>query len=347
MKHTFQLLLIALCVGSSLTSCRKNVVPDPAPPDTGPTWTQLKAPKDTITVLATFNHTIYAASDGNTLYRSTDNGAIWSSSPVGTDDVAITAMGSFHNRLFIGTDNNGIFSSTDGGITWTANGNLGTYTDNRGEMDSYPVSNFAIRSGKLYASSGGNGVYVLDETTNSWMPFNNNLPEIITSYDVFRMINIDTTLVIAAGVNGTFYYYDFKAGGWVETYLPKWGSYIKDMILDSGSLYAITTEQKIIRSDNHGINWYYDNEGFQSPWPPFSDSYQQLYTGTTKDYAISNVFKPGRGAWIQQRNRNAAIGSSWANDREFLKDLRVNAIVESDGNLFLGTNTGIYSKRIN
>ncbi|OCX52024.1 hypothetical protein BEL04_10980 [Mucilaginibacter sp. PPCGB 2223] len=352
-RPVIYLAILFIVVG--LSSCKKTYLadgplpvtssPNVPPPDSISGWARLKALNDTITLLEEFNHTIYAASNNNTLYTSADEGVSWATLKVGNiSDLSITAIKVFNNKLYVGTDDNGIFSSSDGGKTWANfTSSLLTYNP-AGYLVGFAITSFAERNNKLYASTQGNGVYLLNEAANTWSAFNNNLPWIITSYDVFTMINTGNTLVIAAGVNGTFYHYDFDANLWAETLLPKWLTYINAMTLDNGSLYGITTEKKIIRSSDDGITWTYDTADLQATQIS-SILPQKIYTGTTKNYVLT-ISTNGKGTWIQQRDRNAAIGTSWATGQELLQGLRINAIIESNHTLFLGTNSGIFIKSI-
>ncbi len=341
-----------VCVAQGLTSCYKTsiqVVPVPGvatpPPVHISNWTRLNSLGDTITVLAGFNHVIYAASNHNTLYTSSNGGETWTSVRIGTPDITITAIQVFNDQIYVGTDNNGIFSSADAGRTWS------NYVDGfqayniYGYLVGYPVSSFAVKDNILYVSTMGNGVYVLNQATNRWSAFNNNLPQIITSYNVFKILNTNTTLVAAGGINGTFYYYDFANNQWMETLLPHWGTYVNKMIIDNEVLYAITTEQKMIRSDNNGVNWDYDTADLHVS---SILNYRELCAGTTKDYVLTVQFSntAESGTYIQQRDKNVAIGTSWATGQQFLNGIHAHAILESDGRLFLGANEGLYVKNI-
>ncbi|OCX52025.1 hypothetical protein BEL04_10985 [Mucilaginibacter sp. PPCGB 2223] len=346
--------LITICTVCSLASCTKNdkAAPTPnvpgvvnTPPPGGTTavppqdatvnWTKLSTLNDTITVLEVFGHTIYAGSNSNNLYISSDEGASWATLKVGNNtDMAITAIKLFNNKLYVGTDNNGIFSSNDGGKTWT------NYINN---LVGYPVSSFAELNNNLYASAEDDGgVLVLNQATNNWMPFNNNLPEIITSYDVFKIVSTGNTLAAAAGVNGTFYFYDFNANQWVNSYTNRWGIPVTQLIYDKGSLFAYNTEGKIIRSENNGVSWYYDTLDLQTTLSSRFYENGILYAGSINDYILIN--QGVKGGWIQHRDRTAPAGSTWATGQEFLAQMHLNAIAEADNKLFLGTDNGIYFK---
>jgi len=77
-------------------------------------------------------HTIYAGGFGGRFYRSTDRGATWTETRIGSDVYRITSLvvdagdssvPALENRptaLYAGTSGTGLFRSDDGGITWRA-----------------------------------------------------------------------------------------------------------------------------------------------------------------------------------------------------------------------------------
>ena len=66
--------------------------------------------------------------DGNNLlagtsggiFRSSDNGATWTSSGSGLNDTSITSLVKSGNKLYASTLYNGLFFSTNGGTNWIA-----------------------------------------------------------------------------------------------------------------------------------------------------------------------------------------------------------------------------------
>lgn len=90
------------------------------------------------------------------LYRSTNDGANWTTIPGITEAQTITRFG---DRLLVGTGRFGIHSSTDGGGTW------GTLD---GGLPSASVQEFAIAGGTLFTALWPGGIYRLDGET--WVP---------------------------------------------------------------------------------------------------------------------------------------------------------------------------------
>ncbi|WP_295792018.1 sialidase family protein [Mucilaginibacter sp.] len=327
--------LFTICALYGLSSCHKkydNPAPKSTPPVATAKWTKLNAPNKGINVLELVNNTIYAGI-GNNLYISNDEGATWTSSEIGKPGLAdVTAIKVFNNIVYAGTNASGVFSSSDGGKTWT----------NNGPFFNTGVTSFAERNNNLYAATDGDGVMILNQASAKWEPFNNNLPQIITSYTVFKIVNTNNTLVAAAGVNSTFYHYDFTNNQWVESALPKLGSYLVDAIYDNGAIIGIGTERKIIRSVNNGIDWTYDTKDLQETLPGALNN-EKIYAGSLKYYVLINTIQ---GGWVQQRDKTAAVGSSWANGQELLSKIQLHGIVELDNKLFLATDSGLYVKKL-
>jgi hypothetical protein len=327
--------LVTICALYGLSACHKkydNPAPKPTAPIATDKWTKLNAPNKGINVLELVNNTIYAGI-GNFLYISNDEGATWTSSEMGKPGLAdVTAIKIFNNTIYAGTNASGVFSSNDGGRNWTSNGPL----LNTG------VTSFAERNDKLYVATDGDGVFALNQAQNKWDSFNNSLPRIITSYLVFKILNTGNTLVAAAGVNSTFYRYDFTNNKWIESALPKHGSYIGDMIYDNGAIIGIGTERKILRSLNNGIDWTYDTKDLQETLPGAINN-EKIYAGSLKHYVLINTIG---GGWVQQRDKTAAVGSSWANGQELLSKIQLHGIVELNSKLFLATDSGLYIKKL-
>ncbi|HEY4327474.1 MAG TPA: hypothetical protein VGN20_26050 [Mucilaginibacter sp.] len=329
--------LLILITTVSISACHKTPVknnPTPVTPPKG-TWKKVNSlPGEKIQALEVFNNTLYAASALGVVYSSVD-GITWSASNAIQPSNSITALAAFNNMLFAGTQTNGIFRSTDGGKSWSNNN------------PSFPqVSSFAVLLNTLYCSSGAySGIVAYNETQNQWSAFNNGLP---TNYntDVEKIIPFNNTLLSIQGVNGNYYLYDKTTGYWNEKYF--FNSYtpglrIDDIIYDLGILYA-TYDYAILASQNGGVNWSYDTVGLKRAQIPIYFYPRSVYAGTDKVYTIYN--SANAGAWLQQRDRAALPGSTWATNQEHLSFGYSYAVRELNGMLFLATDNGLYFKKI-
>ena len=97
---------------------------------------------------------LYIGTEGNGLYRSTDNGITWDSSLAGIDVKCIAISGS---NVYAGTIGNGVQVSKDNGLNWT------------GTMGSNQILSLFVKDAKVYAGKWSNdGVYVSTDTGATW-----------------------------------------------------------------------------------------------------------------------------------------------------------------------------------
>jgi hypothetical protein len=287
-------------------------------------WTKISAiPTQDIVALAVYDDSILAASNTGLLYKSGDDGVTWKPIMVSIDTIDIITLKVIDYKIYIGTSHHGIFCSADGGLTWlNTGGNL------------LPVSQIAMKENDLYASTLGNGVYIFNQDNNSWLSFNNSLPTY--SVNVFTILSTSGSLLIGAGANGTFYRYDFDNSQWNEEYYYgslKPGLLIDKLIVDSNTMFAINGN-RIIRSDNDGMNWMDDSSGSH-------DGYSRnIYPGINNYYSITNVLTGG--TWIQYRSKLSPAGSTWKTNEEFLPNGYSYDILEFKNKLFLAKTDGLY-----
>jgi len=101
--------------------------------DGGLTWFSTSAPvdgNDRVFAGPATPHTFYVASSSG-LFRSTDEGASWTQTPLSFWTTGLAIAPGNPNRLFAATHDNGVQMSADGGVTWIAlNTGLGTMSVN-------------------------------------------------------------------------------------------------------------------------------------------------------------------------------------------------------------------------
>lgn len=291
-------------------------------------WTKITAiPTQKIVALAVYDDTILAASATNLLYKSVDNGIMWTSITVSSQNIAITSLDVIDNIFYIGTTSNGIFYSTNDGLTWMNNGrNLLT------------VSGIEKKGNDSYAATLGDGVFIFNQNTNDWISFNNSLPTY--SVNVFTILSTTGSLLIGAGANGTFYRYDYNNRQWNEGYyygLLRPGLIIYKLVSFSNIVLAVNGN-RIIRSDNDGLSWIDDKTGSHDGIS------RNIYSGNNNFYTITNILNGG--TWIQERNKLSPAGSDWATIEEFLSGGFSYDILEFKDKLFLAKEDGLYVKDV-
>ncbi|MEP7232879.1 MAG: T9SS type A sorting domain-containing protein [Ginsengibacter sp.] len=289
-------------------------------------WTRVAAiPQSHIIALAVHNSKLYAASDSNIIYKS-DDGVTWRATSVSNIPVHLTTMGFYNNEIYIGTNDVVVFNSDDDGVTWHSNA-----------LSAVNASRFAVHNGILFAATFGDGIYALNTNTNHWLAFTNGLP--FYSYVVQNIISSPNFLIAGAGSNGTYYRFNFTTNQWEEEYYldnrlhP--GLQINRLINRADTLWAVN-DNKIIRSDNAGLNWVEDKIGTHI------GADRNIYAGSDNYYTLTNLF--AGGTWIQQRNKNSAVNTTWATNEEFLPTGYAWDIIEFNNKLFLAKHDGLYVK---
>ncbi len=283
-------------------------------------------PTQEIVAVTNTNDTLFAASGTNLIYKSVNSGLTWSELAIIGQSLNIYSLKIIDSKIYIGTLNNGIFVSADFGVTFTNyNASLPA------------VSGFEKFNGNIYASTVGSGVYKYNPNENNWLPFNNQLPSNI-SYNVDAIVSSSELLIIGAGGNGTFYHYDFTNSQWALGYY--YGNLVPGLIINkiinySDTLFAIN-RSRIIRSNNGGLNWTDDKIGSHN------GESRNIFFGNDNIYTITNLITGG--TWIQKRNKNAVIGTSWSIDEEFFPTGYSYDIFEFRGKLFLAKEDGLYVK---
>jgi hypothetical protein len=291
-------------------------------------WTKINSiPSNDIVFLAEHDHIIYAASDSNLVYSSSDNGLSWNGVSVSATPADITCMSFFNEKIYVGTYLHGIFHSADSGHTWQHDA-----------LNTNWISGLTSRNNVLYASTLGNGIIRLDSVTGNWVTMNDSLPTY--SVNVNCILGSPDYLIAAAGSNGTFYKYDFNNHSWVEGFyygILKPGLQINCVVGNTDSLIVVSGN-KVIRSFDAGLSWSDDKIGT----PNGAD--RRIFSGSDDHYLLTNMVPSG--TWIEQRDRNAGIGSDWSAGAEFLAGGYSYSMLEQGNKLFLGKNDGLYVKSL-
>jgi|WetSurMetagenome_2_1015567.scaffolds.fasta_scaffold59600_2 hypothetical protein len=289
-------------------------------------WTKINSVSSRpVVVLAQYGDTILAASDMNFLFRSIDDGVLWTPITLSSGNIAITTLDVIDGIIYVGTSADGIFYSINGGLSWMKKGN-----------NLSAVSAIQKRGNDLYAATLGEGVFLFDQDTDRWIGFNNSLPTY--SVNVFTMVSTPESLLIGAGANGTYYRYDFANSQWNEGYyygLLRPGLIINRLIAVSNTIFAVNG-YRIIRSDDEGLSWEDDRTGSHAGIS------RNIYCGADNIYTITNMLNGG--TWIQGRSKSSLSGSSWAETEDFLQGGFSYDIIEYRNKLFLARADGIYVK---
>ena len=132
-------------------------------------WVQTNEPyRGKILCLAVSDTNLFAGTDGEGVFRSTDNGNSWTAASTGLTNTPVQALAVLDTKLFAGT-HDGIFLSTNNGSSWILTGTALTglmYTSVR----AFAVSPNRTDSADILAGTGGGGVFLSTNNGISWAP---------------------------------------------------------------------------------------------------------------------------------------------------------------------------------
>ena len=123
-------------------------------------WHQTNGPEGvSVSSLATINGIIYAGSQTNGVYASTDNGITWIPKNSGIDEFEIDGIAALPGYLFAATFGHGVYRSTDNGQTWLPPAS-GTNLASTG---------LVVKDTNIFVSSVNDGVYRSTDNGVTWV----------------------------------------------------------------------------------------------------------------------------------------------------------------------------------
>ncbi|KAF0218425.1 MAG: hypothetical protein FD174_2886 [Geobacteraceae bacterium] len=205
--------------------------------------------------------TVYAGTDGNGVFKSTDSGGSWSPANAGIPNQTVYSLAmdpASPATLYAGT-NGGLFKSNDGGLSWNpASSGLTDPAVRSLVID--PTS-----SATLYAGTDG-GVFKSTDSGGSWSPVNTGLANLYV-----RTLAVDRLApsTLYAGTNGGIFKSSNGGTSWTPMNTGLANLNIQSLAVDPVSpliLYAGTWGGGIFKSTDGGGNWNPMNSGISDPY---------------------------------------------------------------------------------
>ncbi|MBM4157428.1 MAG: T9SS type A sorting domain-containing protein [Ignavibacteria bacterium] len=207
-------------------------------------WIQTMLNNKNVFSLAARDSNIFAGTDLNGVWLSTDNGINWIQSSLNNKNVQSLLVNG--NNIFAGTyvtpfSYAGIYISTNNGINW-----------NKTNFDTtIGVRSFTVSGNYIFAGTY-QGVYITSNNGINWVQtsLNNQLVLSLTTHGNILFAGTDA--------NGIFFTTD-NGNNWAQTFINS--SSVYSLIVNSNNIFA-GTNNGIYLSTNNGVNWSEKNQGF-------------------------------------------------------------------------------------
>lgn len=279
-------------------------------------WERTAGPPGlTVTVIYKTNNIVYAGTDTQGIYKSTDGGLNWTAANHGIDRARISdIIASGPNVLAAASSScstfTNIFKSTDNGTTWTPTSGL----------DGKVVEAFAIKGSVIYATNGlglgGDGVWRSTDNGNTWQVVSSPIK------NGGEMIVSDNAIIVA---EDNFIWRSTDDGA-------SW-DVVEQFALTGTSSFA-RAGTKLFAAQNSGMETSTDN-GASWSFSPFAGGAYSFSSNGTTIYlgSSSKVFK------------STDFGTTWTDVSTGLGKGGIQALLFDGTNLFAGTPadaTGVY-----
>lgn len=177
-------------------------------------------------------------------FVSTDDGSSWEAKNTGLKSLSIQAITSNGNTIIAGTSGKGIFISTDNGGSWT---------EKNSGLEVLNVQSVAIHENSIFAGTDNlstGGIFVSTDLGNSWRPKNTGL----TNIHVQKIVSNGNT--IFAGTNDGVFLSTNDGNSWIKTGVSK--TFVNSLAINENITVAGTTDG-IFLSTNEGVKWTQKN----------------------------------------------------------------------------------------
>ena len=321
-------------------------------PSTFPQWARTNGPEGVaIRSLANIDGTIYAGTEVNGVYISTDDGITWTARNAGIETYGVSSIISFQGFIFAGTLQGGVFRSSDGGLTWSAptNGNnlfitslivnspyiyagaasLGLYRSSDNGVTWTEVSSFSYVSemcvsGNTLLVSEFHYTYATTDNGVTWFEV-----QPLTGAEIFSFYCEGNT-VFAGGRNKIYRSTD-NGNTFVTINLNfSFGSVNIYYIAAIGSiLFIATSYDGVYKSTDNGTTWFSANVGM-------GPKDVRAVIGINSSTLIA-------GSHYVGMYRSTDLGLSWIKSvAGFPAGISILSLLESETSIYAGTRDGVY-----
>jgi len=196
-----------------------------------------------VNVLYNYQGILFAGTQIDGVYKSTDNGDTWIPARSGLENTSVNAFGSNSDYLFVSVISTssslqGVYRSSDLGESWTQ---INTGLDN-----TYISALLAVNS-NIYAGTIGSGVWKSTNNGDSWFPSNSGM-----AFELISSIAISNNNIYAAASNFLYVSAD-EGGSWSPVPSLSYFS-LRSLQADNSFIY-VGVFGGLKRSSDYGESW--------------------------------------------------------------------------------------------
>ncbi len=269
-----------------------------------------------ISALAVSDSNLFAGTENEGIFRSTDYGASWNSVTTGFPSIiGVDAFAVSDTDLYAGTTDNGVFLSTNNGASWISlgfidvsslavsgenliigtNNGVAILTDNGNKWVSDGLINTQVNAlaviGTKFFAGTATGVFESTDSGATWVAVDAGLIQHGDTLGVHALTASGMNLFAAAG--GGVYRSTNNGASWnvVDTEIPanininSFAVLDSNLFVGSNNLYVGSGEGGVFRSPDNGKSWLVADTGLPtySNFTSFAISGTNLFVGTQSD----------------------------------------------------------------
>jgi photosystem II stability/assembly factor-like uncharacterized protein len=310
--------------------------------DEGVHWslTGSSVPWINLQVLAASNTALFVSANdglvshlGYSLYRSTDDGANWTSVSSGLANAGVNAI-AFNGdaNIYAGT-NSGVYISTNNGGSWKSAG-----LENTNILAISVISNgiggtsifAAARSGVFHSTNGG----------ASWSSVNAGLSDtVVTALSVYPKAT-GTPVILAGTQGGRVFLSNNNGDNWTDVSnglivgpweWGDWEAYVRSLAVVGSNFFACTNAGLFLSTDNGG------------DWEPADDGIiNSLTINALAVYCTESGSSIFAGSFPSGVFLSTDNGSHWGAVNNGINSIDINALTITGKNIFAGGPTGVF-----
>lgn len=216
--------------------------------DFGAHWTAVGNIPSTTSAITGDGTNLYLGSSCEGFFRSSDNGTTWTRHNTGLHTTCITTLLVNGGKIMAGSHwGGGIYISNDGGTSWIEK--------NRGYKNAW-VTTLMTNDTVIYAGTNWNDLYKSSDKGQTWLPmkiYNIGGPWVNSNTEITSIVSSNNS-IFASGIFSMIRSAD-AGQTWQVLSSGTATQFVRNMAVQSDTLWATAANGILIRSTDHGDHW--------------------------------------------------------------------------------------------